>query len=84
MRDWLAGRPRWHAHLTPTSASWLNQIERFFATLTEKQLRRSIHRSVGELHATIESFIQRRKHHLNGLLPRMAVRLRAAWLPAVR
>ena len=46
-------------HLTPTSSSWLNQTERFFAALTEKQLRRSIHRSVGKLHATIESFIQR-------------------------
>lgn len=58
VRDWLAKRPRWHMHLTPTSSSWLNQIERFFATLTEKQLRRSIHRSVGELRATIENFIQ--------------------------
>ena len=58
VRDWLAKRPRWHVHLTPTSSSWLNQIERFFATLTEKQLRRSIHRSVGELRATIENFIQ--------------------------
>ena len=63
VRDWLAKRPRWHVHLTPTSSSWLNQIERFFATLTEKQLRRSIHRSVGELRATIESFIQR--HNAN-------------------
>ena len=59
MRDWLAKRPRWHVRLTPTSSSWLNRIERFFAALTDKQLRRSIHRSVGELRATIESFIQR-------------------------
>lgn len=58
VRDWLAKRPRWHMHLTPTRSSWLNQIERFFATLTEQQFRCSIHRSVGELRATIENFIQ--------------------------
>ncbi len=37
IRDWFARRPRWHVHVTPTSASWLNQVERFFADLTEKQ-----------------------------------------------
>ena len=58
MRDWLAKRPRWHVHLTPTTSSWLNQVERFFATLTEKQLRRSVHRGLGELRATIKSSIQ--------------------------
>ena len=59
VRDWLAKRPRWHVHLTPTSSSWLNQVERFFAPLTEKQPRRSVHRSVGRLRAAIESSIQR-------------------------
>ena len=44
VRDWLAKRPRWHGHLTPTSSSWLNQVERFFAALTEKQIRRGVHR----------------------------------------
>jgi len=53
IRDWLAKRPHWHVHLTPTSSSWLNQVERFFAKLTEKQIRRGVHRSVEELEAAI-------------------------------
>ena len=57
IRAWLARRPRWHVHLTPTSSSWLNQVERFFGLLTEKQLRRSVHRSVAALHETIHTFI---------------------------
>ncbi len=54
---WLARRPRWHVHLTPTSSSWLNQVERFFGLLTEQQIRRGIHRSVAALHAAITAFI---------------------------
>jgi hypothetical protein len=50
-------------HLTPTSSSWLNQVERFFATLTEKQIRRGVHRSVEELQAAIQSFLE--KHNAN-------------------
>ncbi|WP_428378057.1 IS630 family transposase [Lichenicoccus sp.] len=57
IRNWLAKRPRWHIHLTPTSASWMNQVERFFGLLTEKQIRRGVHRSVASLHQTIETFI---------------------------
>jgi len=38
-----------HLHFTPTSASWINQVERFFALLTEKQIRRGVHRPVDEL-----------------------------------
>jgi hypothetical protein len=53
----LLKRTRWHVHLTPTSASWLNQVECFFALLTQRQLRRGVHRSVGELHAAITTFI---------------------------
>lgn len=60
IRAWLARRPRWHVHLTPTSSSWLNQVERFFALLTERQLRRGVHRSVADLHQAIERFIE---HH---------------------
>ena len=56
IRAWLARRPRWQVHLTPTSSSWLNQVERFFALLTEKQIRRGIHRSVGALHDAIDAF----------------------------
>ena len=57
IRNWLAKRPRWHVHLTPTSSSWLNQIERFFALLTERQIRRGVHRSVEELEAAINAFL---------------------------
>jgi transposase len=59
IRNWLAKRPRWHVHLTPTSSSWLNQVERFFALLTEKQIRRGVHRSVDELEAAINAFLDR-------------------------
>ncbi len=57
IRDWLAKRPRWHVHLTPTSSSWLNQVERFFAKLTKKQIRRGVHRSVEQLEAAITAFL---------------------------
>jgi transposase len=60
IRDWLTKRPRFHVHFTPTSASWLNLVERWFALLTERQLRRGIHRSTKELKAAIDDFIQ---HH---------------------
>jgi transposase len=58
IRNWLAKRPRFHLHFTPTSASWLNLVERWFAALTDKQLRRGVHRSTKELEAAIRSFIQ--------------------------
>lgn len=57
VRDWLAKRPRWHVHFTPTGASWINQVERFFALLTERQLRRSVYRSTAQLEANIRTFI---------------------------
>jgi hypothetical protein len=57
IRNWLVRRPRWHVHLTPTSASWLNQVERFFAALTDKKIRRGVHRSVAQLTADIAAFI---------------------------
>ncbi len=56
IRNWFARRPRWHVHLTPTSSSWLNQVERFFALLTERQIRRGIHRSVVALKGAITAF----------------------------
>ena len=59
IRNWLTKRPRWHVHLTPTSSSWLNQVERFFALLTDKKIRRGIYRSVTALRADIASFIDR-------------------------
>ena len=60
VRRWLVKRPRWHVHLTPTSSSWLNQVERFFALLTERKIRRGIYRSVAALRADITAFIE---HH---------------------
>jgi len=57
IRNWLAKRPRWHVHMTPTSSSWLNQVERFFALLTDKKIRRGIYRSVNALRTDIASFI---------------------------
>jgi transposase len=59
IRAWLAKRPRWHVHLTPTSSSWLNQVERFFALLTDKKIRRGVHRNVADLQADISAFIER-------------------------
>ncbi len=58
IRNWFARHPRWHIHFTPTGASWLNQVERFFALLTEKQLRRGVHRSTRELEEAILGYIE--------------------------
>ena len=55
VKRWLARHPRFHVHFTPTSASWLNQVERWFATLTQKQIRRGTHRSTVELEQAIRS-----------------------------
>src|SRR5271167_1024058 len=54
---WLARHPRFHVHFTPTSASWLNLVERWFAALTEKQIRRGVHRSTRELEEAIRRYI---------------------------
>jgi transposase len=56
--NWFAKRPRWHVHFTPTSASWLNQVERFFALLTERALRRGVFSSVRELEAAIMAYVE--------------------------
>jgi transposase len=58
IRRWLAKRPRFHAHFTPTSASWLNLVERWFATLTQKQIRRGSHRSTRELEHAIRTYLR--------------------------
>jgi transposase len=57
IRRWLAKRPRYHVHFTPTRASWLNLVERWFVELTEKQLRRSVHRSTRQLIDAIERYL---------------------------
>ena len=59
IKAWLARRPHYHVHFTPTSASWINQVERWFAELTRKQLQRGVHTSVRQLEADIRSFIDR-------------------------
>ena len=58
IQRWLAKRPRVHVHFTPTYGSWLNQIERWFAELTNKQIRRGTFRSVVELERAIKEFIE--------------------------
>ena len=55
--QWLAKHPRFHLHFTPTSASWLNQVERFFAEITRQAIRRGTFRSVPELEATINDYL---------------------------
>ena len=57
IRHWFAKRPRWHIHFTPTSASWINQVERFFGLLTDRQVRRGTYRSTAELEAAIHDYI---------------------------
>jgi len=55
---WLARHPRFHVHFTPTSASWINLVERWFAALTEKQLRRGVHRSTRELEEAVQRYLE--------------------------
>ncbi len=57
IKRWLARHPRFHLHFTPTHASWLNLVERFFGLLTEHALRRGSHRSTGELKAAIHTYL---------------------------
>jgi len=63
IRAWLARRPRYHVHFTPTSASWINQVERWFAELTRKQIQRGVHTSVRQLEADICAFIEAHNAH---------------------
>jgi transposase len=57
VRRWLASHPRVHVHFTPTGASWLNLVERWFATLSEKQIKRGAHRSTRALEAAIRDYL---------------------------
>jgi transposase len=57
IKRWLLRHPRFHLHLTPTHSSWLNLVERWFAELTTRKLRRSAHRSVAELEADIRGWV---------------------------
>jgi transposase len=57
IKAWFARHRRFHVHFTPTSASWLNQVERWFAALTEKYLRRGTHRSTRQLEDAIRHYL---------------------------
>jgi transposase len=57
IRKWFAKRPRFHVHFTPTYGSWINLVERWFAELTNKRIRRGVFRSVKELEAAIREYI---------------------------
>lgn len=57
IKAWLAARPRWHMHFIPTYSSWLNQVERFFALITDKAIRRSSFTSVKQLIQRIDRFV---------------------------
>jgi len=58
IKRWLVRRPRFHLHFTPTHASWLNQVERWFGLLTQRQIKRGSHPTVGSLIYAIEDFIR--------------------------
>ncbi len=57
VKSWLAKHPRFHLHFTPTSASWLNMVERFFRDLTTKRLRRGVFHSVPALVAALQEYL---------------------------
>ena len=60
VQEWLARHPRVTMHFTPTSASWLNMVERFFRDISEKRLRRGVFTSVQELVTAIDEYVA---HH---------------------
>src|SRR5436305_12077578 len=74
IRSWLARRPHYDVHFTPTSASWINQVERWFAELTRKQLRRGVHTSPSNSKQTSEPSsraIMRSPSRIDGPNPQM-------------
>jgi len=63
VRKWLARRPRFHVHYTPTYSSWLNLVERWFALLSERKIKRGSHRSTRELERDIRDFLSHSNDH---------------------
>jgi hypothetical protein len=57
VKAWFAKRPRYHVHITPTRASWLNQVERWFALLSTRAIKRGTHRSTTELERAIREYL---------------------------
>ena len=70
IRNWFAKRPRFHVHFTPTYGSWLSLVERWFAELTNKQLRRGAYPSVPKLKTAIQEFIDAHQEHPKPYGPR--------------
>ena len=64
VKRWFQRHPEYHLHFTPTSGSWLNQVERFFAELTERQIRRGVFRSVAALVAAILEYLEKHNEAL--------------------
>jgi len=62
IQRWLVQRPRFHVHFTPTYSSWINQVERWFADLTNKQIRRGAHRSARALEDAIRLYLATYNH----------------------
>jgi len=58
VRTWFAAHPRYHVHFTPTSASWINLVERFFALISQRWIKRQSHRSTKELEASIRAYLE--------------------------
>jgi transposase len=63
VRQWLARHPRFAFHFTPTSCSWLNAVEGFFAKLAKQRLKRGVFRGVVDLQATIKRFVEQTNQH---------------------
>jgi transposase len=63
IKRWRLRHPRFHLHFTPTGGSWLNLVERWFALLTERQLRRGVHRSIRELEDAIRTYLEHHNRH---------------------
>ena len=63
IQKWLAKRPRFHVHYTPTYSSWLNLVERWFAVLSERKIKRASHRSTRELERDIRDFLEHTNEH---------------------
>ena len=63
VRAWLAARPRYHVHYTPTYSSWLNQVERWFGLITQRSIRRGSFRNVKELVQRIDAYVKHHNHH---------------------
>jgi transposase len=63
VKAWLAKHPRFHMHFTPTSASWINQVERFFGLITDQRIRRGVFNSVDELETAIMDYLDQHNAH---------------------